>query len=353
MTNQNRHGSRRSTSAQQISTVMTLHDEWTLTGHCSCTLGCQRWEHGCGGCPDLTIYPSIRRDATAGNWLRKQDIYAGSRLHIATPSRWLMEKVLLSMLRPAIVQTRVIPYGVDLSVFHPGDQRSARMVLSLPLEAGIALFVGQRTRSNPFKDCQTMEMAIKRAADQTKGQELIFLCLGEDGEDERVGSALIRFVGFQDDLAKIAKFYQAADLYLHAARTDNFPNTVLEAVACGIPVVATAVGGIPEQVMGLQVEGLNWQLGQGVLNRYGPAEATGILVPPKDIEGMARAITMLLSDDALRSRLADNAARDAVQRFDLENMVDAYLRWYQEILRHRDHGRSNNERVPIFPGESE
>ena len=48
--------------------ALTLHDEWLLTGHCAYTLGCERWRIGCGRCPDLTIYPAIRRDSTAENF---------------------------------------------------------------------------------------------------------------------------------------------------------------------------------------------------------------------------------------------------------------------------------------------
>src|SRR3546814_19635674 len=70
--------------------VLTLHDEWAYTGHCAYTLGCERWRSGCGQCPHLDVYPSIRRDASAANWTAKYDIYSSSRLYVATPSHWLM-----------------------------------------------------------------------------------------------------------------------------------------------------------------------------------------------------------------------------------------------------------------------
>jgi glycosyltransferase involved in cell wall biosynthesis len=81
---------------------------------------------------------------------------------------------------------------------------------------------------------------------------LVFVALGEDAPAERIGAAEIRFVPYQKDPAVVARYYQAADIYIHSARADTFPNTVLEALACGTPVVATAVGGIPEQVKSLQ-----------------------------------------------------------------------------------------------------
>ena len=112
--------------SREVPLILTLHDAWLLSGHCAHSLACERWRTGCGRCPDLTIYPAIRRDATAYNWRRKRAIFAHSRLFVATPSRWLMRKVDESILAPAVQEARVIPNGVDLSVFRPADRRRAR-----------------------------------------------------------------------------------------------------------------------------------------------------------------------------------------------------------------------------------
>ena len=297
--------------SHQVPVVLTLHDAWLLSGHCAHSFGCERWKTGCGNCPDLTIYPSIKRDATAYNWQRKRDIYAKSRLYVATPSLWLMKKVEESILSPAIVEKRVIPNGIDLSVFRPGNKELARASLGLPQNVSILLFVGHGTRSNPWKDYTTMESALVRVASKNKRRKLIFLCLGEKQPEERFGVARIRFVGYQKDPMKVAQFYQAADVYIHAARAETFPNTVLEALACGIPVVATAVGGIPEQV---------------------EDGKTGFLVPPKDAEMMASRIEQLLSNDELRKEMGTQAVKSARSRFDIEQQVSKYLDWYKEIL---------------------
>jgi glycosyltransferase involved in cell wall biosynthesis len=75
---------------------------------------------------------------------------------------------------------------------------------------------------------------------------------------ERPGCALFLNQANQES---VARYYQAADLYVHAAPADTFPNTVLEALACGTPVVATAIAGIPEQVerRANRVLGASWQ----------------------------------------------------------------------------------------------
>jgi glycosyltransferase involved in cell wall biosynthesis len=319
--------------SQRVPTILTLHDAWLLSGHCAHSIDCERWKTGCGQCPDLSIYPAIRRDATAYNWQRKRGIYAKSRLYVATPSHWLMDKVEQSILAPAIMEARVIPNGVDLTTFHPGDRREARAMLGIPQDAKVLLFVGNATRSNPWRDYATLEAAVERVAQRLSDERVILVCLGEKRKPERIGRAEVQFIGYQKDPATVARFYQAADIYLHASKADTFPNTVLEALACGTPVVATAVGGIPEQVKSLWQEA--WS---GEHPTYGPEEATGALALPGDSEMMARNIAALLTNEALRSQLGRNAVRDARQRFDLNRQVEAYLGWYEELMGRSERG---------------
>jgi len=317
--------------SRQVPVVMTLHDAWLLSGHCAHSFDCERWKTGCGRCPDLTIYPAVRRDATAHNWRRKRGIYAECRLYVATPCQWLMQKVELSMLAPGMVEARVIPNGVDLSVFHPGDRRAVRLRLGIPQDARVLLCSSIGIRRDIWRDYQTIRAAVARVAERLYGQHMLFIALGEDAPAERFGPADVRFVPFTNEPEVVASYYQAADVYLHAARADTFPNTVIEALACGTPVVGTAVGGIPEQIKSLDLGGRRVEY-----HTYNPAAATGVLVPPGDVEGMATAIRHLICDIGLRSCLAGNAAKDAGSRFDLNRQVEAHLEWYREIVeRHR------------------
>jgi len=297
--------------SQRLPVFLTLHDMWLLTGHCGHSLDCQRWQIGCGHCPDLSLYPPLPRDGTAYNWRRKRDIYRGGRFYVATPSRWLMDKVEASMLAGGALEKRVIPYGIDLSIFQPAPQASARQKLGLPLEAHLLLFSGWAGRTNPYKDYATMREAVRQVAQTPRPRPLFFLALGDSAPDEQLGEhTFLRHIPYQSDLAQVATYYQAADLYLHAARADNFPNAVLEALACGTPVVASAVGGIPEQV----------------------SPDTGRLSPVGDSVAMAEAIRGLLADEALRQQLGRQAAADAARRFDLKRQATDYLAWYQEAL---------------------
>lgn len=321
--------------SQHVPTVLTLHDCWLLTGHCAHPFNCERWKTGCGQCPDLSIYPAIRRDATAYNWQRKRNIYAKSRLYVVTPSKWLMQKVKQSILAPAILEARVIPNGVDLSIFRPADKQAVRAALGLPQDARILLFSANGIRRNIWKDYQTLRTAVALVADELKMSNILFIALGEDAPPEQIGQAVAQFVPYQKDPVMVARYYQTADLYIHAARADTFPNTVLEALACGTPVVATAVGGIPEQVKGLRLTPVTGKPIAPEFNAYTPEEATGILVRQGDAIAMAEAIITLLKDKELRQRLGENAARDARERFDLDRQVEVYLSWYKDLVLQR------------------
>jgi glycosyltransferase involved in cell wall biosynthesis len=239
-----------------------------------------------------------------------------------------LQKANESMLAPALAESRVIPNGIDLAVFRHRDKEWARAQLDIPQSAKVIVFAATSIRHNVYKDFGTMRAALSLLGN-SEGKSVIFLALGEDAPLERIGSIELRFVPYCPNPEMIARYYQAADVYIHGARADTFPNSVIEALACGTPVVATAVGGIPEQVKGLKMSDPRWSDGS---NSYPLQQATGLLVAPADAEGMAFCIARLLKDRPLRYRLGANAARDARARFDLEIQVDRYLDWYRELL---------------------
>jgi glycosyltransferase involved in cell wall biosynthesis len=297
--------------SEQVPLILTLHDAWMLSGHCAHSFGCERWRTGCGRCPDLTIYPAVRRDATAYNWRRKRAIFAGSRLFVATPSRWLMRKVEDSMLAAGVQEARVIPNGIDLTVFRPADRRAARMTLGLPVDRPLIVATGVEAARSEWKDVATLRLALKRLGDQHGGTGIDVLILGSSALTEEVGQTRLRFVPFKSDPRDVAAYLQAADVYVHAARADTFPLAVLEAMACGTPVVASNVDGIPEQF---------------------DDGHSGFLIPKGDAAAFATRLQQLLSDKGLAQKLGAAGVERARRCFDLERQVDAYLDWYAELV---------------------
>jgi glycosyltransferase involved in cell wall biosynthesis len=298
--------------SQQVPVVLTLHDAWLLSGHCAHSFDCECWKTGCGKCPDLTIHPSIRSDGTAYNWQRKRDIFSKSRLYVSTPSSWLMQKVEQSILAPAIVEARVIPNGVDLSIFHPADKHKVRAALGIPLDAIVLLFAANSFHKDSWKDHKTMKFAIAMISECLSNKKILFIALGEKKKPETIGKAVVNFIPLKKNPEEVAFYYQCADIYIHLAQADTFPNMVLEALACSVPVVATKIGGIPEQV----VDGV-----------------TGFLTPPGNAEAVSGRVVNLIENEELRWKMSTQAAIDVKRRFDLEQQVDEYLKWYRKIVK--------------------
>ncbi len=311
----------------RIPTILNVRDAWLLSGHCAFSFECERWKFGCGTCPDLSLYPAVRRDGTAHNWQRKSDIFKRSRVYVATPSQWLMDKVHESILEPAIVASRVIPNGVDTSIFSPGDKAAARRNLGIPNGSRVLTYAANGIKANVWKDFKTLKEVMRIIGSKTDSCDTILLAVGEEGPLERLGTSEIRFVPFQDGPASMVKYYRAADIYVHAAHIESFGNVLLEARACGTPVVATSVGGIPEHVNALECD---WAARGVQLFRRG--EATGMLTPPGDGEALAQGVLHLFENPEIMRELGENGLRDIRSRFAVPVQAQAFVGWYQEIL---------------------
>src|SRR5262249_26763296 len=147
---------------RKVPLVWTLHDMWPLTGHCAHSFDCDMWRTGCGPCPDLAIPPALLADGSFRNWSYKQQAYRGARIHLATPSKWLMERAALSILSESIIEQRVIPHGVDLEVFRPGSRMDSRHLLGVPADVTMLIFVAQAGAQNEFKDFSMVRAALER-----------------------------------------------------------------------------------------------------------------------------------------------------------------------------------------------
>lgn len=302
--------------SHKVPTMITLHDAWLLSGHCAHSLDCEKWKTGCGQCPYLGVYPAVKRDATRRNWKIKMEILSRSALYVATPSRWLLEKVEQSILKPSMLDGRVIHNGVDQLIFNSMGREDARSKLDISDETVTLLFVANQGAKNAYKDFDTISRAVEFIKNSDLGKEILMLVVGGgkevDAPDEKhAGNVRVRSIPYLDDPAAVADYYRASDVFLQASLADTFPNVIIEALSCGTPVVATSVGGIPEQIVDGQ---------------------TGYLVKPGDWKAMAELTTKLIMDDQLRVKMGKLAEEDAQKRFQIGQMVNNYIDWYYEIL---------------------
>ncbi len=280
--------------------VLRLADSWPFTGHCAAPLGCDRWETGCGSCPDLEIPPAIQRDLTRLNWRRKRRAFSGSRLFLVAPSRWLLERARRSLLAPAIADARVIPGAVDLDVFNPAARNGGG-------DGRRLLYVSHGGADNPYKDFGTIREAVSRLP----GPVELVVVGGAKEVGERLGeNRLIRHLPYVDSSSALASLYRDADIYVHAAPEESFCLTAAEALACGTPVVAAAEGGVREVV------------------EHG---RTGFVTAPGDPGGLAHALARVMDQPELRARMAAAGVAAARQRFDERQMVADLHAWCAQI----------------------
>jgi glycosyltransferase involved in cell wall biosynthesis len=269
--------------------VWRLSDQWALTGHVAYSYECDRWRHGCGSCPHLAEYPRLRRDRSAALWRWKQRVYAHSRITIVAPSTWLERMARESPLLSRF-PVRRIPNGVDLELFRPRERP--------PRERPVVLFASAWL-DDRRKGGDLLRAAVEQLSD-------LDLDLVSAGERPVVGRALGRL-----DSAGMARAYAEADLFVLPTRADNLPNTLLESLACGTPVVSFDVGGVGDAVRHLE---------------------TGWLAPPEDVASLATGIRTLLADDELRARLGRNGRALAEQEWDSRVEAERFAALYEELV---------------------
>ena len=185
-------------------------------------------------------------------------------------------------------------YGVvDLERFVPvRDKRELRSKLKLPREATILLYVGYLWRA---KGLFELLKAFEDVRQKVPSAELVFCGHGPEGDELRSVAAQSQFAGAihfagQIEPDQVAEYMQASDLFAFPSHSEGMPNAVMEAMACGLPVVCTSVGGLP-----------------AAIGDCGGA----LLVPPKQPEQLAAALLKVLLDPSNLREMGDEARRRA------------------------------------------
>jgi D-inositol-3-phosphate glycosyltransferase len=216
-------------------------------------------------------------------------------------------------------RVRVVPPGVDLELFTPGDRGAARAAVGLPVDARVLLFVG---RIQPLK---APDVLLRAAADllgrrpELRPSLVVAVLGGPSGTGmdtprqlERLAARLgiaaqVRFVP-PVDREQLVQWYRSADLVAVPSYNESFGLVAIEAQASGTPVVAAAVGGLPTAVAD-----------------------SGVLVPDHETRTWSTALEALLDDDVRRADLAERAVRHASQ-FGWEHTTDQLMEVYAEAL---------------------
>lgn len=293
----------------RVPVVWRLSDMNAFTGGCHYDQACGRWATGCGRCPQLGS--SSPADLSQQIWRRKKTALGRldpDRLHIVALNSWMADAVRRSPLLGRF-PVHTIPNGLDTETFAPRDRAFARDVLGIPQDARVVLFVAMAA-SNRRKGFDLLLQALARLDDVPN---LFLVSIGRkvSGVDPRLPHLNVGELS-QDRLLSLV--YSAADLFAIPSLQDNQPSTVLEALACGVPVVGFDTGGIAEMVR------------PGV---------TGALAPVGDVAGLRAALAALLADRARLAEMGAAARKVARGEYHQELQVRRYSELYAELVERR------------------
>jgi glycosyltransferase involved in cell wall biosynthesis len=289
--------------------VWTFHDMWAFTGGCHYTDGCDHYLKECGHCPILQS--NSGNDASHWFWKQKHRAYRRLRksLDVVCPSNWMGD---LARKAPLLedVPVHVIPNPISAQTFQPIDKKTARRLLGLP-EKGHLLLMGATTKGDRRKGFDLLDQALHEYAALPGAEPLGLVTLGTRNSavvSPAKGLATWN-IGFLQDEVSLCALYNAVDVVALPSREENLSNMLSEALCCGIPCLAFAIGG-------------NGDLIQHQVNGY--------LAKPGDTADMAAGLVWILQNVGPEKR--DAIAGEAHARVSYEALVPQFLKLYRAVL---------------------
>jgi glycosyltransferase involved in cell wall biosynthesis len=295
--------------AKRSRVIITMHDCWYFTGHCAYVFDCDKWMHVCHPCCDLERYPGMGRDAASYNLNRKKRIFSKVKPILVTPSQWLCDLVQKSEVFRGF-DCRVIFNGIDTKRFHRGDKFAARDRLMLPIDKFIILYVvNGGLNSSYYKDPDLLLAAVTNLLDGPIANKFHLVVVGGIKKISNIfDKCLTQIANTREGLET---YYQAADILVYPTKADNCPLVPMEAMSCGLPVVTTRIGGVPEVV---------------------EHRVTGYVTRPGDVREFSDAIEAILSSESLLTAMGLASAKRAKLFFTLERMTGSYFDLYREDI---------------------
>ena len=286
--------------------VWTLHDSWVVCGtehYQDIIHNDQRWRDGYLKCSFPETSSGIDLDRWI--WLWKKHCWKNLKVTFTAPSSWESSILTESALFKG-VPCHTIPNCIDTDIFRPEDKNQAKTALGIDNNRKIILF-GADYQNNPIKGVHFLIEALQKLRDK---DNLLLLCFGHNfdfKQFENTGIPVLN-LGSRSGDKNLAEIYQAADVFVCPSIIDNLPNTCVEASACGVPVAAFNIGGIPDIVT---------------------HKETGYLAEPYSTDDLAEGIFYCLHNS---NELGSKAREYAAARFNYESVAKQFEALYEKIL---------------------
>lgn len=285
--------------------VWTLHDMNPFTGGCHYDLDCGKFTTDCSYCPQL---PSEQSASLAALNLEQKlssiSQVEMDKLHIVAPSRWLLDRSKSSRLFQKYNHHH-IPYSLDTDVFKLHDRKTARDLLKIPLDKTVILFVADN-----LKNYRKGYHLLLDSLQFIQNKEQIVLCtVGNSDNQANSGGILTCNLGKITDERIMSLAYNAANVFVTPSIADNLPNTILESICCGTPVIGFNIGGIPDMVEN---------------------ELNGYLCEEVSVANLAEKINLFLRNVVKFSR--ETISQSAIQKYSHKVQADSYVKLYKQLL---------------------
>jgi glycosyltransferase involved in cell wall biosynthesis len=290
--------------------VFTLHDMWAFTGGCHYDNGCEKYLDNCGNCPSLRFRKEY--DFSRKIYNIKSSAYKDLNFSVVTSSNWLNSEAKKSSLFHNN-KIRTIPTPINTEIFKPNEKLNSCKELNLPLDKSLILF-GAMDLTNERKGIKYLISALKIISKYQSEflENTNIVILGSSGEMDLSKIPFgVHLLGKITNENKLVNCYNAADIYVAPSLQDNLPNTVIESLSCGTPVVAFNTGGMPDMVEHLK---------------------NGYLAELKSSEDLAAGIVTLLSDSELLLKMKVKCRETALNKFSEETIANQYSAYYNELL---------------------
>ena len=294
--------------------VWTMHDMWPCTGICHHARECDKYHKECHHCPYL-YNGGAKKDLSHQTFKKKKELYQLSPITFITCSQWLKERAGQSALleQHPIVH---IPNPIKTNLFTPRNKVEARQKCNLPTDKKLILF-GSVKITDKRKGIDYFIESCKILAE--KHPELVNnLGVAVYGKESEQLKSLVPFQVYALDYIsnekELINVYNAVDLYVTPSLEENLPNTIMEAMACGIPCVGFNVGGIPEMIDHLH---------------------NGYVADYKSAEDFANGIHWTLSESEYQS-LSEEARRKVTSSYSESTIAKKYIEVYNKIIGHHD-----------------
>ncbi len=290
--------------------VWTLHDMWAFTGGCHYAGDCDHFMRECGDC--WMLKNPNQNDLSHAGWLRKFEMYkASENIVFVTCSTWLAGVAKTSSLLKDF-RIEAIPNPIDTAIFSPKNRNVDRKKWNIDPEQKIILFgaanILDRRKGIAYL-VEALNILKEKYADLGDAGIVIF------GKNKSFDVSSLPFKVYEMNIInsqqEMAELYNLADVYVTPAIEDNLPNTVMEALACGTPVVAFNTGGIPDMVDHLQ---------------------NGYLAEFKSAAGLAAGLHYVLTSEQ-KNELSACARRKVLDNFTNDIIAEKYMAVYQSILK--------------------